>query len=114
MKKHILLIVGIIIVVSVGVYMYLQNGAEPAEDAPLESTSVRATNVEDYVKAHITELSPEKATMGGTFMVTNIEAHDGEGTVYYEDGHNAYVADFFYTMDEQKGITFTSFVIRNS
>lgn len=71
--------------------------------------------VEAYVTQNISELSPIKETMGGTFYVTEIEVEPGErkGTVKYEDGHMAYEADFTYTSNDRTGHSITSFVVRN-
>ncbi len=79
-----------------------------------ETTSVgRVMAIEDYIKNSISELSPEKASMGGTFYVTSVSAQDGKGTVSYEDGHNAYTADFTYTSEPVHGAyTISTFKIR--
>lgn len=69
-------------------------------------------SIEDYVKANISELSPVKEQVGGTFYVTAIEASGGVGTVSYEDGHNAYAADFAYVIDAAGRPSVTSFTIR--
>jgi hypothetical protein len=69
-------------------------------------------SVEDYVRSRISELSPIKEQVGGTFYVTAIEAVDGSGVVSYEDGHNAYTADFTYAIDAAGRPAVTGFVIR--
>ncbi len=74
----------------------------PASETPKES-------IEEYVAKNISTLSTEPEQLGGTFYVTNIEAKDGSGLVSYEDGHNAYTADFTYTSEP---LFITSFVIR--
>ena len=43
--------------------------------------------------------------------MTEIEADDGAGKVWYEDGHIALVADFTYISDKY-GITISSFEVR--
>lgn len=53
-----------------------------------------------YVNKNISELSPEEEVHGGKFYVTNITVDSGVGTVEYEDGHNAYVAQFSYSFSE--------------
>lgn len=87
------------------------------ENRPLGSTLPgagvgRVMSVEDYVKQNISELSPRDEVLGGKFMVTDIEAEDRKGVVSYEDGHNAFTADFTYSEDADKGIDITSFVVR--
>lgn len=75
-------------------------------------TPGRVMSIESYVSANISILSPIKETVGGTFFVTSIQAANGTGVVSYEDGHNAYTADFTYTIDERTGITIIGFGIR--
>ncbi|MDB5238981.1 MAG: hypothetical protein JWO00_316 [Candidatus Parcubacteria bacterium] len=65
-----------------------------------------------YISQHLSELSSVKETVGGKFYVTKIEAKDGKGTVNYEDGHNAYVADFLYSTNSSGTMTVTSFKVR--
>jgi membrane-bound inhibitor of C-type lysozyme len=74
--------------------------------------AVSNVSIEDYVTANISALSPEKEVLGGKFYVTKIEAHGGAGTVWYEDGHNAFVADFKYLINEAGEPSVTSFTLR--
>lgn len=69
-------------------------------------------SIEEYVSKNISNLSPIKEQLGGKFYLTSIEAHGGEGIVEYEDGHNAYTADFTYKTDESGKVSVTSFKIR--
>lgn len=69
-------------------------------------------SVETYVRQNISRLSPIKEVLGGTFYVTDIVTGGGRGTVAYEDGHVAYVADFTYTIYSDIGISIDSFTIR--
>jgi len=71
-----------------------------------------ADGVERYIAENISRLSPEPEVLGGTYYVTAIEAANGAGTVSYEDGHNAYTADFTYTQNADGTVSVTSFVIR--
>lgn len=68
--------------------------------------------VEDYVRTNISKLSPSPEVLGGTFYVTKIEARGGVGVVWYEDGHNAYVADFKYSADEYGNPSISAFTVR--
>ncbi|MDQ1299743.1 MAG: hypothetical protein QG636_411 [Patescibacteria group bacterium] len=77
----------------------------PVNETPKES-------IEEYVAKNISTLSAEPEQLGGTFYVTNIEAADGSGIVSYEDGHNAYTADFTYSIDASGNPSIDSFVIR--
>jgi hypothetical protein len=82
------------------------------EDVTGDVSGATGMSIETYVRENISDLSPEPATMGGTFFVTDIEAQNGTGNVSYEDGHNAYTADFKYEIDVNGKITITSFVLR--
>lgn len=85
-----------------------------------EAPTAKVMSIESFVTQRISELSPEKEVLGGTFQVTDIRLTPREGTsvasgtgvVSYEDGHNAYTADFSYEADDFKGISITNFVIR--
>lgn len=81
----------------------------PAEVTP-EQTSTES--IEEYIRNNISMLSTEPEVLGGTFFVTDIEAMDGSGVVSYEDGHNAYTADFTYSTNESGAVSVDSFVVR--
>lgn len=83
-----------------------------AESVHVEKSTGKKMGIEAYVSANISDLAPEKEQLGGKFYVTTIEANGNSGTVEYEDGHNAYTADFAYTTDEQGIISVTSFTVR--
>jgi hypothetical protein len=72
----------------------------------------RILAVKNYVRANISTLSPEPEVLGGTFFVTDIKVTQNGGTVWYEDGHNAYVADFTYTSDERGNFEITTFTVQ--
>jgi hypothetical protein len=81
-------------------------------DIPAPTSTPPVETVEQYVRDNISELSSTKEQLGGKFFVTKIEALGGTGTVWYEDGHNAYVADFNYDLNASGNPTVTSFKIR--
>ena len=68
-------------------------------------------NVIGYINKNISNLSPEKEVLGGTFYIKNITADAGTGTVSYEDGHNAFTADFTYEFSQSGEVKITSFEI---
>jgi hypothetical protein len=107
MKRSIVILVPVIVVAAAALLAILfampQNASAPAG---------RVMSIESYVTQNISSLSPEKEVLGGTFYVTDIQAADGAGSVEYEDGHNAYTADFTYTMSDTDGISITSFTLR--
>jgi hypothetical protein len=85
----------------------------PSSRVP-SSDIVHAVSVESYIKKHITTFSPVKATLGGTFYVTQVDAYNGKGTVNYEDGHSAYIADFAYTVDDFGSVSINNFTVRKN
>jgi len=108
MKKVFLTI--ILLIVGLGVAVGISRATIGGN--PSAAPTGRLMSIESYVAMNISELSPIKETVGGKFYVTNVEAHDGEGVVSYEDGHNAYTADFAYEMDETKGIAIKDWKVR--
>ncbi len=55
--------------------------------------------VEQYIRAHIAEIAPQQAVLGGTWYVTTIFVNPSTetGSVSYEDGHIMGSANFSYT-----------------
>lgn len=118
--NKIALLAAVIIAVAIGGYFaYEPQSPEPAPqpqgETPTSAPQGKLMSVEAYVTQNISALSPIKETMGGTFYVTEIEVEPEEkkGKVEYEDGHNAYVAEFTYTSDDRTGHAITSFVVRD-
>jgi len=91
-----------------------QNTQEPTVEAPNDNPTGKYMGIEAYVTYYLSELSPVKEQVGGTFYVTKLEiTGTTTGVVEYEDGHNAYVADFVYAVDAQTAQPqVTSFTIR--
>ncbi|MBY0294204.1 hypothetical protein K2Q08_02635 [Patescibacteria group bacterium] len=78
----------------------------------VETQTGRYMDVETYVRTNISNLSSVKEQLGGKFYVTSIETHGGAGAVSYEDGHNAYTADFTYHVTEEGKPVVDSFQVR--
>lgn len=59
-------------------------------------------NIENYLHDNISELSPVKAVLGGTWYVLSviIDVNKNSGTVVYEDGHIQEKKTFTYTTNE--------------
>jgi hypothetical protein len=104
------LVVGVLVLLGGGYFAYTHYGAPQGGVADVQNN--RYMDIETYVRTRISELSPTKEQVGGTFHVTDIETHEGSGTVSYEDGHNGYTADFAYHITDQGQPVVDSFIIR--
>lgn len=125
-------IAALIVIIGVGAWLLMRGGEEEVEifDRDENTPDVvifdsqaaiddaeranRSVPIDVYVKRNVAGLSAEAGfpeVLGGTFQVTKFEASKGKGVVSYEDGHNAYTADFTYSID--KGlVTIKSFTVR--
>ena len=83
-----------------------------AESVVFTEQPTEAAGIEDYIADNISTLSTKPEQLGGTFYVTRIEAKNGSGVVSYEDGHNAYTADFTYSLSASGSFSVDSFVVR--
>jgi hypothetical protein len=110
MKKIIIALIGIVVIV--GIIYSLTFREEVVQGVDQSSTQNRVMSVENYVTLYISELSPVPEELGGRFYVTYITAGGGKGTVHYEDGHNAYIADFTYSIEDNEAIKMESFAVR--
>lgn len=109
--------IALLAVIALGIYAGTRPAApvvEEVETPRQEAPQGKLMSVESYVTQNISLLSPIKETMGGTFYVTEIEVEplENKGHVKYEDGHNAYEADFTYTSDDRTGHAILSFVVK--
>lgn len=69
---------------------------------PLDEDQILAS---EYIKSHISELSPEKEVLGGKFYVTQIRFEEGNrALVEYEDGHIALRARVRFMVDGGKNV----------
>lgn len=105
--SKILKVLLVLLVAFAGLSYWYENAEAPTQDP----RDTRIMDIETYVRQNISQLSPEPAVLGGTFYVTDIQTDGDSGTVSYEDGHIALVADFTYLLDKY-GITITSFEVR--
>lgn len=114
MNKNHILIVGILVIAIAAGIAAFRSPATESETATTTATvkKVKPLTIQEYIKQNISKLSPEKEVLGGKFYIVKIEAHGGTGTVIYEDGHNAFKADFKYEIDEEGNPSVTSFEIR--
>ena len=107
MRKHIAIILLLVALALVGILAWPDRLRAPAE-VRIDST----VTLKAFFNEHLSVLSSEKEVLGGKFYVTRIEAKDGAGTVWYEDGHNAFVADFLYSVDENGVASVGTFTVR--
>ncbi|MEX2437433.1 MAG: hypothetical protein WD509_02560 [Candidatus Paceibacterota bacterium] len=78
------------------------------------SQEQREALVSGYIEENISDLSLEEEVLGGTFYVTNIKfSGTNSGTIEYEDGHIALVADFEYSFNEERDIEVDLFNVRS-
>ena len=79
-----------------------------------EPARVVVSLVRDYLDQNISQLSPEKEVLGGKFYLTNLEFRDNEtAIVSYEDGHNAFMAMFRFSLNETEDVIPLDFQILN-
>lgn len=79
------------------------------QPAPAVAYLVRA-----YLEKNISSLSPEKEVLGGKFYLTNLEFSDNQtAVVSFEDGHNAFVGLFKFTINEPEQVESLGFEILN-
>jgi hypothetical protein len=77
------------------------------------SPADQVLSVKNFVRRNISALSPKPEVLGGTFYVVDVAIVGEGGTVQYEDGHNAYVADFTYSISPNNDVIIETFVIRS-
>jgi hypothetical protein len=106
MKNALFPIVILLVVIVGGFYVfnsYIYN--EKQAESGL-STAQQRTLVTVHINENISQLSPVKEVLGGTFYVTDITFLDERrGIVQYEDGHIALEADFTYTVSDDADVT---------
>jgi hypothetical protein len=72
-----------------------QKNSLETENFTAEYVVEKQNEIENYIKANISTLSPHDPVLGGTFYVTQILwSSETSGTVFYEDGHIALRASF--------------------
>lgn len=105
--KTILVVLGVALLATLAFFAlntYIYNEKQ-STDLPREQ---KEAFVSDHIEQNISRLSPESEVLGGTFYVTDITfTNEQSGTVKYEDGHIALVADFHYTVPETGDIQVT-------
>jgi hypothetical protein len=125
LKKNYLLIVALLLLIVIAVVLFMNKPASqniedditPAENneeyIPEETMDVEKQGaVFEYLKNNISELSPEKEVLGGTFYITSIDFLDENNLIAgYEDGHIALTAEVEYEYIDVNNIAINSFNI---
>lgn len=105
MKKSLLIIAIIAIIIGVLYFISKKEAIAPAVVPPVvtDTNLAEKVNVENYLRANISKLSPVKAVLGGTWYVVSntVDLVTNSGTVVYEDGHIQEVKNFSYTTNEK-------------
>jgi hypothetical protein len=116
MRNFLITLAVLVLIAGLGLVVWTTWNREPQvltnNEVTASSTPDHSDIVRQYIESHISTLSPQKEVLGGTFYVTNVVTGPKTGVVSYEDGHNAYVADFNYTVDDAKGVHVTGFIVR--
>lgn len=113
--KHVVAGLGIF-VLGLGVYAVVRAPSETLETRLIPETNIVSPKnslmgdeaqswVLEYLKAHISELSPQKEVLGGKFYITKITfENSGNAVVEYEDGHIALKAHVSFILDGGKNV----------
>lgn len=102
-------VIYIVIVVLFGIGTFFSMQSKP-KNAPAPAPIIQADekqNVENYLRANISKLSPVEPVLGGTWYVVavTVDLEKKSGTVTYEDGHIQEKSDFTYAIDARGEVT---------
>lgn len=117
MKNPKIVITLILIVIIIGglfLASYLIGGKDSGEVKGILGGESGEQIITDYIKTNISLLATVAPSPGGTFYVTGVDINNGNGVVYFEDGHISYAANFKYTFDQEGNPVISSFVVRNN
>lgn len=71
-------------------------------------------NIIRYVSENISQLSPEKEVLGGKFYINSIDFLSSASLiVFYEDGHNSFLAEVQFEYNDPENIEILNFKILN-
>lgn len=109
LKNRFVPILLVLLIFGIGIYLaYIYtfsegNGGEKILAAPISEDSRVA--VESYIRTNISKLSTEPEVLGGKFYLTAITfVSDTMAFVEYEDGHNAFVSEVKFFLDQKGGV----------
>jgi predicted PurR-regulated permease PerM len=121
----IILTIALVILIGVFFYVYSTNKQNEEQNKELINNTNEITNTEknelseeeqqtvfNYLQNNISEISPEKEVLGGSFYITSIDFLNGqEAIIEYEDGHIAFKANVQFQYINQDNITINNFEI---
>lgn len=104
-KKILITLFALVLLSTIIIFIKNNNNTKNTEDPQdnIQQTD-NTVSVEDtlknYLKDNISDLSSEKAVLGGTFYVTDLQLQENnKARVSYEDGHIALKANFDYVIN---------------
>ncbi|MDD3284002.1 MAG: hypothetical protein PHZ07_00195 [Patescibacteria group bacterium] len=108
MTKKILIILFTLVILLTVVILFKNNNntknvenPQNNEDVKQEQLSIEE-KLKNYLKDNISNLSSEKAVLGGTFYITDLQIEENnKAIVSYEDGHIALKANFDYIINNE-------------
>lgn len=130
-KKNFYLVLAILIIALIVFLIIINNSVAPTpennilpeenniennyEDSQENLTKIeKQETVTDYLRANISDLSPEEEVLGGTFYITSVDFLDDNNLIVeYEDGHIALIAEVEYEYLDSDNIIINSFNIIN-
>ena len=101
MKKILITVIAIGVIFGIFYFVNKKEAISPVVVPSRATDEVEQANVENYLRANISKLSPVKAVLGGTWYVTSftIDLDQNSGKVEYEDGHIQEIKNFSYVTD---------------
>jgi hypothetical protein len=98
-KSSVLTLIVVIIVIGAGFLIFKSPALAPTPNVVVDIKQ----NVENYLRENISEISPVKAVLGGTWYVVSdtVDLEKNSGTVEYEDGQISETKNFTYTTNEK-------------
>jgi len=83
--------------------VFLTGCSNKIEEKPIEISLENQNIVKEYIKENISDLSPEKAILGGNFYITKIYFESPNSVlIEYEDGHIALEAKANFKIENEK------------
>lgn len=126
-NKYSIIILSVFLIIIISIFLYINSKKTEKENENLNTNNNlnEITNTEknelseeeqqtvfNYLQNNISEISPEKEVLGGSFYITSIDFLNGqEAIIEYEDGHIAFKANVQFQYINQDNITINNFEI---